>query len=148
VENIVAKRDYFLMQITLLTNGMFFLPNKIRPDLDFLMDIFIHNIDKVAVVEASGHLDSNTASEFEAKVLPLAHDGQRILLDMSGVDYMSSAGLRVLLLIYRQITDSAGHIVLTGLQDEIKDTMAITGFLDFFTTIEDRTAALQLLKGT
>ena len=134
------------MQVTLLTNGMFFLPNKIKPNLDFLMDISIQNIDTVAVVDASGHLDSNTASEFEEQVMPLAHDGQRILLDMSGVDYMSSAGLRVLLLIHRQITDNAGHIVLTGLQDDIKDTMAITGFLEFFTTIEDRAAALQLLK--
>ncbi len=107
------------------------------------MDIHIETVRGVAVVTLSGQIDSNTAAAFQDEVLPLARPGQKILLDMSGVTYMSSAGLRVLLLLYRQISESQGQVVLAGLRDEIKDIMSMTGFLDFFTMFEDRGDALQ-----
>ena len=46
--------------------------------------------------------------------------------------YMSSAGLRMLLVIYRTIVGQGGKVVLVGLSEELQDTMALTGFLDFF----------------
>ena len=46
---------------------------------------------------------------------------------------MSSAGLRMMLLIYRQVIGGGGRVVLVGLSEDIKDTMSVTGFLDFFT---------------
>lgn len=67
-----------------------------------------------------------------------------MILDMSHVEYMSSAGLRMLLAVRRQMAAN-GYIVLVGLSEAIKDTMTITGFLDFFTTcdtIEDGIQAL------
>ena len=64
---------------------------------------------------------------------------------MSGVEYMSSAGLRMLLSMYRQISRQNGSIVLVGLGEEIKDTMSVTGFLNFFTirdTVDEGLKAL------
>ncbi len=68
-----------------------------------------------------------------------------MILDMHDVSYMSSAGLRVLLVMYRTITSKSGKVALIGLSEDIRDTMAMTGFLDFFTyqdTLEEGLEAL------
>ena len=98
------------------------------------MEITVKPVGQVMVIEISGEIDSNTAPQAQERVLPLAQPGAKILLDMSGVEYMSSAGLRMLLSMYRQISRQNGGLVLVGLAEEIKDTMSITGFLTFFTT--------------
>jgi|RhiMetdeSRZDD1v2_1073273.scaffolds.fasta_scaffold410377_2 anti-sigma B factor antagonist len=109
------------------------------------MEINVKSIAQVTVVEIVGDIDSNTAPQAQEQVLPLAQQGTRILLDMSGVEYMSSAGLRMLLSMYRQISRQNGGIVLVGLNEEIKDTMAITGFLNFFITRDTVDEGLQAL---
>jgi len=109
------------------------------------MEINVKSIGQVTVVEMSGEIDSNTAPQAQEQVLPLAQPGSKILLDMSGVEYMSSAGLRILLSMYRQISRGDGGIVLVGLGEEIKDTMSVTGFLNFFTTCDTVDEGLQAL---
>jgi anti-sigma B factor antagonist len=54
---------------------------------------------------------------------------------MTNVSYMSSAGLRVMLLLHRQISGK-GKVVIVGLNEDIKSTMSATGFLKFFTTAD------------
>jgi len=109
------------------------------------MEINVKSIGQVTVVGISGDIDSNTAPQAQEQVLPLVQPGSKILLDMSGVEYMSSAGLRILLSMYRQISRGDGGIVLVGLGEEIKDTMSVTGFLNFFTTCDTVDEGLQAL---
>jgi len=109
------------------------------------MEINVKSSGQVTVVEISGDIDSNTAPLAQDQVLPLAQPGSKILLDMSGVEYMSSAGLRMLLSMYRQISRGSGDIVLVGLSEQIKDTMSVTGFLNFFTTRDTVDEGLQAL---
>jgi anti-sigma B factor antagonist len=97
------------------------------------MEINLKSVGRVTVVEMAGDIDSNTAPQAQERILPLAQSGSKLLLDMSAVGYMSSAGLRMLLSTYRQVSRQNGTIVLVGLAEEIKDTMAVTGFLNFFT---------------
>lgn len=97
------------------------------------MEIEISNEQNVTIVTLSGELQRQTAPGIQEKILPLIAPDCKILLNMSQVSYMSSAGLRLLLLFYRQIEDQQGRVVLTGLQEMVKDTMSITGFLEFFT---------------
>lgn len=100
---------------------------------------------EVTIIEMQGEINYNTASMVEAKLSPLTQPGAKLLLDMSQVPYLSSAGLRMLLSLYRRTTSADGQIVLVGLTEEIKDTMSITGFLEFFTnceTLEEGFAAL------
>ena len=69
----------------------------------------------------------------------------RVLLDMSGVNYISSAGLRALLMLYRQMAANDGQVALCGLTESIQDVMSVTGFLEFFAaydTLEEGLAAL------
>ena len=109
------------------------------------MDILISQINSVTAIEISGELDAVTAPQAQEQILPFAQDGKRILLDMSNVTYLSSAGLRTLLVIYRFVNESAGRIILTGLREEIRDIMSITGFLDHFRIMDDRSAAIKAL---
>ncbi|MFN8481449.1 MAG: anti-sigma factor antagonist [Anaerolineae bacterium] len=96
------------------------------------MEINIKTAEQVTVVELIGDIDGGTAPAVQAQILPLATPGARIVLDMTQVPYMSSAGLRMLLASYRQISAKGGRIVLVGLSEEIQDTMSVTGFLNFF----------------
>jgi anti-sigma B factor antagonist len=88
----------------------------------------------VAIVELMGDIDGSNASKVQAEVLPVAESNRRMILDMTQVPYMSSAGLRMLLSVYRQVLAKEGKVVLVGLAEELQDTMSVTGFLDFFTT--------------
>jgi len=109
------------------------------------MEINVKSSGEVTLVEMAGDIDSNTAPQAQEQILPLVQPAAKILLDMSGVEYMSSAGLRMLLSMYRQVSRHNGGIVLVGLAEEIKDTMSVTGFLNFFTirdTVDEGLKAL------
>ena len=109
------------------------------------MDITIQKIDDMTIVRVVGDIDSSSAPVAQEQILPLAVEGAKILLDMEEVPYMSSAGLRLLLSMYRQAQRQNGAVVIARLAEEIKDTMAITGFITFFTifeTIDEASAAL------
>jgi anti-sigma B factor antagonist len=110
------------------------------------MDINIKTIEQVTVVEISGELDGKTAPSAQEKIVPLIGEGGKILLDMSQVSYMSSAGLRMMLLLYRQAAGREGKIALVGLSEDIEDTMSATGFLDYFTTKDTVEAGLEALR--
>ncbi len=111
------------------------------------MKIDIKGADGVSIVAVEGTIDGNTAPQAQDEILPLIQNGCRLLMDMSAVDYMSSAGLRIMLLLYRRVSAAGGKIVLVGLSEEISDTMALTGFLDFFATAETRESGLASLGG-
>lgn len=104
-------------------------------------------VTSVTLIELVGDVDGNTAPGVQADVLAAAEPGVKMILNMAQVGYMSSAGLRVLLSVYRQVSAQDGQVVLVGLAEEIRDTMSITGFLDFFTTtdtLDEAFAALNL----
>lgn len=98
------------------------------------MKIKVTIYESVTVVELSGELDGVTAPQTQLEILPLAATAPKILLDMTGVTYISSAGLRMLLLVYRQVNGSRGKIALVGLTEMVRDTMDTTGFLAHFAT--------------
>ena len=111
-----------------------------------VITIDVEQKGKVTIIEMAGELDSVSSPEAQDQILPLVRRDCKILLDMGNVSYMSSAGLRTLLLLYRQIEQNIGDVVITGLGEEVRDVMAITGFLDFFHTADDRETGLQLLS--
>jgi anti-sigma B factor antagonist len=120
----------------------FFQPN--GQDV-FEMELKIQHTNGIACVTMIGDLDSISAPSVQDQILPLAAQHTRILLDMSQVKFMSSAGLRVLLLLYRHINDHA-KIALVGLREEVKDVMSITGFLEFFTYYDSLPQGLKALS--
>jgi anti-sigma B factor antagonist len=111
-----------------------------------MMNIQVEKLEQATIISIDGQLNATTTARIQNDVLAAAQAGQRILLDMSRVTYLSSAGLRMLLLLYRRIRENNGYMVLAGLSEEITDIMQITGFLDLFKIFESRNSALQALK--
>ena len=66
------------------------------------MHLNIRTVRDVAIVELAGELDAKTAPVAEDGILSLVQPGCRVILDMSKVTYMSSAGLRMFLLLNRK----------------------------------------------
>jgi anti-sigma B factor antagonist len=98
------------------------------------------------VVAMSGELDGKTAPAAQQQIVPLIPESGRIVLDMHDVGYMSSAGLRMMLLLYRQALAKGSKIALAGLSEDIRDTMSATGFLDFFVVSDTVDEGLTLLR--
>ena len=102
--------------------------------------------DGIQVAEIIGDIDRSTAQEIEARLLPQIQAGTRLILDMRGVNYMSSAGLRMLLIMYRELKEHQGEIALSGLSDRLQDIMAVTGFLKHFTICQSVEQGVALLQ--
>ncbi|WP_353673889.1 STAS domain-containing protein [Synechocystis sp. LKSZ1] len=96
------------------------------------MEINLKTVEDVKIAVLVGDVDASTAPTVTEQILPLVESHGKILLDMTGVAYMSSAGLRMLLSLYRQAAAQESQLVLIGLSEDVKDTMSVTGFLDFF----------------
>ncbi len=109
------------------------------------MEVIQTVIQDVNVVKLAGDLDGNTAPNVQTQIMGLAIPNVKMILDMSQVAYMSSAGLRMLLVMYRTINSKSGKVVLVGLSEEIRDTMSMTGFLDFFTYLDTLDDGLKTL---
>jgi anti-sigma B factor antagonist len=115
------------------------------------MEINVRSVQGITVIELAGELTWKSAPEAQGRILAAAPEGGRVVLDMSRVSYMSSAGLRLLLMVYRTVTGKGGHPLLVGLTPDVKNTMSHTGFLDFFAyrdNLDDGVAALASGKDT
>jgi anti-sigma B factor antagonist len=110
------------------------------------MKVVIKQLDQITVVELEGEVDGKTAPELQEQVIPLIQGGGTMILDLTSVPYMSSAGLRVLLMLYRQASANNGRIALVGVSPDLADTMSVTGFLSFFTACDTLDEALQALR--
>jgi anti-sigma B factor antagonist len=110
------------------------------------MEIEFETVDGVVVVTLFGELDSRTAPIVQDKLMDLPSPEARVLLEMSGVNYISSAGLRALLMLYRRMANSDGRVALVGLTESIRDVMTVTGFLDFFAAYDTLPEGVAALK--
>jgi len=91
------------------------------------------------VVAITGEIDSSSSAALRDRLLPLIPDNGQVRLDLSGLTYISSAGLRTLLLAYRHAQNRGTQVTLTGIQEEVRFVMSATGFLGLF-GIEGRPA--------
>ena len=87
------------------------------------------NADTLAL---EGRLDTLTAPELEAEISAIFPTVHTLTLDMEKLDYISSAGLRVILKTQKALEKKAG-LKLTHVSNEVKEVFDITGFSDFLT---------------
>lgn len=102
----------------------------------------ITHTDGVCLIALSGRIDSRTVPDIETEVRAATAEAKRVVLDLDAVPYLSSAGIRLLLLLYRDVRDRGGRIVLAGLSEELRDVLDMTGFLSFFEVVDDARAGL------
>lgn len=88
--------------------------------------------DQPAVLALTGRLDTVTAPELEAKLTELLPTADSLTFDLEGLEYISSAGLRVILKAQKALADKAG-LKLVHVPESVMEVFDITGFSDFLT---------------
>ena len=89
-------------------------------------------IGDAATLIVSGRLDTQTAPELEADLDSVLSGTKELTFDMTNLEYVSSAGLRVILKAQKAM-NTQGSMKLTGVNDSIMEVFDITGFLDILT---------------
>ncbi len=100
----------------------------------------LNNITKnnKSIISIIGKINAITAPEFEQYLKTLVNNGiLKIILDFSKVDYISSAGLRAILVITKLLKTKSGSIVLASLKPEVKNVFEISGFTSIIPVVED-----------
>lgn len=97
---------------------------------------------QVLVIAPQGRLDSTTAPAFEKQLLEHLAGQSNLILDFSGLDFISSAGLRVLLLAAKRIGRDDGRFLLCEVSPPVLEVLEISGFLGMIEVVGSRGEAL------
>jgi anti-anti-sigma factor len=110
---------------------------------DTSLSIDIRTLKRVDVVTATGRIDSSNATEFDEALKGIMGQGRhRIVLELSNVSYMSSAGLRSMVAALRQCKKRNGDVRLAALSERVRDVLSLAGLDSLFTVFDDTTAAV------
>ena len=105
------------------------------------MNISTTNIESVSVVRLEGNLDTNTSSDAEESLNQLIDGGaSKILVNFADVDFVSSAGLRILLATAKKLSRAGGNLRISNLNETVSEVFEISGFstiLDVFGSEEE-----------
>jgi stage II sporulation protein AA (anti-sigma F factor antagonist) len=98
----------------------------------------------VVVVVVAGRIDSTTSGALDAHLAGLAGAGEhRVVVDLSSVDYISSAGLRVMLSLAKRTKLNHGALALCGLGESVRQVFSLAGFLPLFSVESSRERAVE-----
>jgi anti-sigma B factor antagonist len=100
----------------------------------------------ILTVRLEGSLDGKTAPEAREQLQRFLGANSKLILDLTKVDYLSSAGLRLLLVLYRELAARKGKLVLLGVSEDIRTVMSHTGFLSFFTLVDSAVEAVRAVS--
>ena len=107
------------------------------------MEIKSQVYKRVAVVTVTGRVDSATAGDLEAALTALIGEGNNnLVLDLSGVDFLSSSGLRVLVTTLKSVRKSGGDVRLAQPSQRATDAVNLAGLDVLFKVFPDRESAL------
>lgn len=107
------------------------------------MEITKRKEKDVAIVAVSGRIDAITAPDFEKSLDELITAGDRvILIDLTALGYISSAGLRSILSSAKKLKALSGEILFTGLQGPVEEVFQISGFKSIFKIFSSEAEAL------
>jgi anti-anti-sigma factor len=108
------------------------------------MELLEARRDGVLVLALKGRLDAASASSFQNLLAERMEQGERrFAVDASGLIYISSSGLRVLLQVARQLEKHSGRIVLCSVQESIRRIFEIAGFASLFRIYGSSEQAIQ-----
>ena len=94
------------------------------------MNISISHTGKEYVISPEGKLDYTTMKEFDAAVSSVLLEADRIVIDMEKAEYISSAGIRVILAAYDEL-ETKGGIRLVNCSSMVREIFEMTGLWDY-----------------
>jgi anti-anti-sigma factor len=110
------------------------------------MELHEERIGDACVVIAKGRLDGTASGPFADRIGGLINGTKpKLLIDLAGVDFVSSAGLRAVLTLIKKIKASGGAFALCGLQDQVREVLDISGFTPMLSIHNGRADGLAAL---
>jgi anti-sigma B factor antagonist len=108
------------------------------------METVVKEFKHCNVIEIKGRVDSSTAPQLTKTLEKVTHDGYfKLVLDMSGLEYMSSAGFRALLAAQRNCKRyNRGEVVLACVPVRICEALELAGFTELFKSFDDALTAV------
>jgi anti-sigma B factor antagonist len=108
------------------------------------MEVNVSEHKNCVLIDAKGRIDSSTAPQLEETFNSLTGKGKyKLVFDMSEVDYISSAGLRVLISTQKTCKRyNRGQLVLASVPERVYDALDLAGFVHLFTIYDDVTTAV------
>ena len=111
------------------------------------MSISTSNIGSVFIVTPGGRLDTNTAPEAEKLIVDaIDSDESKVVVDFSETDYISSAGLRVILKTAKLLKPRNGAVVLCNANEQIEEVLEISGFLGMIRLLDSLDEAVEAVN--
>ena len=93
------------------------------------MTINVERDFELVTLGITGRLDTTTAPNLEGVINELSKDTKELIFDMSDVEYISSAGIRVLLGAYKKINSTQGKVRIEKANDMVREVFEMTGLL-------------------
>lgn len=101
--------------------------------------------DGAGIVAVAGRLDSTTAMEFEDRFVTKAGTYSHVVVDCAELDFVSSAGLRVLLLLKKRLSATGGEVVLCAPTASVREVLDVSGLSDLLPMYDTRGLALEAI---
>ena len=94
------------------------------------MTINVERDYELVVLEITGRLDTTTAPNLDTVINELSEDTKELVLDMGGLEYISSAGIRVVLSAYKKMMSNKGIMRITKANEMVRDVFEMTELLE------------------
>lgn len=94
------------------------------------MDIKIDIDGSKMLLSISGSITSNNVNEIENEILKKIYNMKKVVVDLKDVDYISSAGARLLLMLQKKMIKVKGQLIIENTTDFVYDVLKQTGFVD------------------
>lgn len=108
------------------------------------MEVTTRKENEILIVEVSGRLDSGTYEQLGQKMNELTAE-KKIILDFTNLDYISSAGLRIVLMNAKKMKKTGGEFRVCGMKDFIREIFDIAGFSKILNIDKSLAASLEQL---
>lgn len=110
------------------------------------MEIMTEEKDGVQVVSFIGRLDAASSNDADTELKDVVAKSKKVVIDLNRLEYISSAGLRVLLVSAKAIHKESGVICLFGLTDNVREVFDISGFSTIFDIAMSEVDAIKIVK--
>ena len=103
----------------------------------------------VLVLTPEGRIDGSNSADFESAVMQKIDEGSdSILLDFGGISYISSAGLRAVLILAKKLNQAKGKFALCSMQPSVQSVFEVSGFVQIINVHPGRGEALTAMGGS
>src|SRR5579862_4740758 len=111
------------------------------------MAVAVEDLGDVGVIVLAERIDTGNSAETEAVVRGALERHKKVLLDMEELTYISSAGLRTVLIAAKEMRANGGAMAVCGVTGYVRQVFEISGFIALLSVYPDRLAALRALRG-